>query len=193
MRLANSADFPKGCLYQVRQQQQLHGSSKRQPADKTAAQLQSALVLVSLMLYLCTHDMQAPHAAYAAAMTVVGTAAPSAATNSQLAVHAKQQGVNTIARRYTWLLLHTALLQLMLTKARTGPLQEADIPAGVLLSTVVNSPVARYCCSYPSAHSSTHAVHLTACGMCSASPVADTLLALPPCKLRHAEQVPVSC
>lgn len=36
------------------------------------------------------------------------------------------------------------MLQLNLTKARAGPLQEADLPAGVLLSTVVDSPVARY-------------------------------------------------
>lgn len=36
------------------------------------------------------------------------------------------------------------MFQLNLTKARAGPLQEADLPAGVLLSTVVDSPVARY-------------------------------------------------
>lgn len=36
-----------------------------------------------------------------------------------------------------------SMLQLMLTRARAGPLQEADLPAGVLLSTVVDSPVAR--------------------------------------------------
>jgi hypothetical protein len=35
------------------------------------------------------------------------------------------------------------VMQLMLTKARAGPLQDADFPAGVLLSTVVDSPVAR--------------------------------------------------
>lgn len=38
---------------------------------------------------------------------------------------------------------HPPSKQLMLTKVRPGPLHETDLPAGVLLSTVVDSPVTR--------------------------------------------------
>lgn len=44
---------------------------------------------------------------------------------------------------YCSLLAVILCVQLMLTKAKAGPLQDADLPAGVLLSTVVGSPVAR--------------------------------------------------
>jgi hypothetical protein len=55
-------------------------------------------------------------------------------------------------------------MQLMLTRARAGPLQEADLPAGVLLSTVVDSPVARYACSCQHARTPAQsAKHATLC------------------------------